>query len=88
MQLERAERIDKVEQTVGELVGDYERLLRAMEGKRGEGEGRRERAKRKIVLEGDEDEDDENERSVAGEEDNENSKGGEKASKRRKVVSE
>lgn len=29
-QLERIERIDKVEQTVGEVVGDYERLLQAL----------------------------------------------------------
>lgn len=29
-QLERLERIDKVEQTVGELVGDYERLLQGL----------------------------------------------------------
>lgn len=30
-QLERVERIDKVEQTVGEVVGDYERLLQGLE---------------------------------------------------------
>lgn len=29
-QLERLERIDKVEQTVGEVIGDYERLLRGL----------------------------------------------------------
>lgn len=85
MQLERAERIDKVEQTVGELVGDYERLLRALEGKRGEGEGRRGRAKRKVVLdEADVDEDDDEgyEDSDAG------NIGGIRESKRRKVVNE
>ena len=31
IQLDRAERADKVEQTVGEVAGDYERLLRGME---------------------------------------------------------
>ncbi len=67
MQLDRTERIDKVEQTVGEVVGDYERLLRGlaeramqaegMENGAGEGSGqRRERAKRKVV-EDEEDED-------------------------------
>ena len=59
MQLERAERIDKVEEALGEQGGDYERLLRGMMG-RGEGGDevgvRRERGKRKIVDE-DEDED-------------------------------
>jgi len=67
MQLDRAERIDKVEEALGEQGGDYERLLRGMEGKgEGEGEGggevgvRRERGKRKVVDEDeDEDEDDE-----------------------------
>ena len=53
MQLERAERIDKVEQTVGEVVGDYERLLRAMEEKRPQ-------SKRKVALV-EEDGDDDNE---------------------------
>ena len=41
IQLDRADRIDKVEETVGDLVGDYERLLRGVEarraGKGGEG---------------------------------------------------
>lgn len=31
IQLNRGERIDKVEQTVGEIAGDYERLLRGLE---------------------------------------------------------
>lgn len=63
MQLDRAERIDKVEQAVGEQAGDYERLLRGMEKwERGGGGGdgaageRRDRGKRKVVLEDDEDE--------------------------------
>lgn len=38
-QLERIERIDKVEQTVGEVVGDYERLLQGLASRQGEGEG-------------------------------------------------
>lgn len=58
MQLDRTERIEKVEQTVGEVAGDYERLLRGLEGGQGSasatGLGRR---KRKVVLD-DEDEDD------------------------------
>lgn len=67
MQLDRLERIDKLEETVGTLQGDYERLLRALQGRGvgdGEGEGsagageKRERPKRKVVDE-DEDEDDE-----------------------------
>ncbi|KAI4093499.1 MAG: hypothetical protein LQ344_002912 [Seirophora lacunosa] len=37
MQLERGERVEKVEEAVGEQVADYERLLRRME-ERGEGE--------------------------------------------------
>jgi len=72
MQLDRTERIDKVEQTVGEVVGDYERLLRGlaeramkaegMENGAGEGSGqRRERAKRKVV---DDEEDEEDEDGV------------------------
>jgi len=63
VQLDRAERIDKVEQAVGEQAGDYERLLRGMEKwERGGGGGdgaageRRDRGKRKVVLEDDEDE--------------------------------
>ena len=63
MQLDRAERVDKVEQTVGELAGDYERLLRNMaKWQGGEASGsseRRERAKRKVVDEDDEDDEDE-----------------------------
>ena len=65
IQLDQSERKDKVEQTVGEVVGDYERLLRGMEKWQGgdasasaSGE-KRERAKRKVVDE--EDEDDETE---------------------------
>ena len=61
MQLDRTERIDKVEQTVGEVVGDYERLLRGLAERalkadgmaengmeNGSGE-RRERGKRKVI---------------------------------------
>ena len=70
MQLDHLDRIDKVEQTVGEVIGDYERLLRrmvekAVKGEVDEGEGgtstnggKRDRAKRKLVIEDDEDEDD------------------------------
>ncbi|KAI4214738.1 MAG: hypothetical protein LQ351_002814 [Letrouitia transgressa] len=63
-QLDRIERIEKVEEQVGELAGDYERLLRAIE-RRKSGDGnpvgdnnneRKERGKRKVVLE-DEEED-------------------------------
>ncbi|MDI1488894.1 MAG: histone acetyltransferase 1 [Ramalina farinacea] len=68
IQLDRAERADKVEQTLGEVAGDYERLLRGMqkwkeaeekshevdEEKAGRSGERRDRGKRKIV----EDEDD------------------------------
>ncbi len=68
IQLERGERVDKVEQTVGEQAGDYERLLRGMEKWEGgaadgkDGERRRERGKRKnVVLDDDDDEDDEGE---------------------------
>ena len=71
MQLDHLDRIDKVEQTVGEVVGDYERLLRRMVEKAVEGEkiiddggeggtstngGKRDRAKRKFVIDDDEDE--------------------------------
>ncbi|MCJ1436369.1 histone acetyltransferase 1 [Xylographa pallens] len=70
MQLDRAERIDKVEEALGEQGGDYERLLRGMEGK-SEGNGelgvRRERGKRKVVDEdedADEDEDVEDNREA------------------------
>lgn len=68
IQLDRAERADKVEQTLGEVAGDYERLLRGMqkwkeaeeksheadEEQAGRSGERRDRGKRKIV----EDEDD------------------------------
>lgn len=73
MQLDKADRIDKVEETVGDLVGDYERLLRGLEagetGNGGEGVGngrveRRDRAKRKVV---DEDEDEDEEQDGEGE---------------------
>ena len=59
IQLDRTERIDKVEETLGDQEADYERLLRNLEGK-GIGSDeigtRRERGKRKIID--DEDEDD------------------------------
>ena len=70
IQLDRADRIDKVEETVGDLVGDYERLLRGLEARKTDkgGEGavngraeRRDRGKRKVVDE-DEDEDEDEER--------------------------
>ena len=62
IQLDRGERIDKVEQAVGEQAGDYERLLRGMEKwEAGGGDGasseRRDRGKRKVVVEDEEDED-------------------------------
>ena len=68
MQLEHLDRIDKVEQTVGEVIGDYERLLRGMvekamkgddgiEGQASRNGEKRERGKRKLVVEDDEDED-------------------------------
>ena len=70
IQLDRAERADKVEQTVGEVAGDYERLLNGMkkwkeaeeksiasDGAGERSEGRRERSKRKILDDEDEDED-------------------------------
>lgn len=67
IQLDRRERIDKVEQTVGEVAGDYERLLRGMEkwarGEAGASSERRDRAKRKVI---DEDEDDEDEDEEMG----------------------
>ena len=72
IQLERGERVDKVEQTVGEQAGDYERLLRGMEkweeGGVGsaDGERRRERGKRKNVVVDDEDDEDENEEVDGG----------------------
>ena len=60
VQLDRAERIDKVEQAVGEQAGDFERLLRGMaKWEDGGGDGaaseRRDRGKRKVVVEDDED---------------------------------
>ncbi|MCJ1283635.1 histone acetyltransferase 1 [Xylographa opegraphella] len=66
IQLDRTDRIDKVEEALGEQGGDYERLLRGMEGKGGgEGEAgvRRERGKRKVV---DEDEDADEDEDVEG----------------------
>lgn len=67
IQLDRLERAEKVEQTVGEVAGDYERLLKSMAkwGAGGAGRGgdaaskagRLDRKKRKIL----EDEDDEDE---------------------------
>jgi histone acetyltransferase 1 len=62
IQLDRAERIDKVEETLGDQAGDYERLLGNLE-KRLTGEfglPRRER-KRKIIEDDDEDDSDEEE---------------------------
>ncbi|MCJ1464726.1 histone acetyltransferase 1 [Pseudocyphellaria aurata] len=61
IQLARSERIEKVEETVGEVAGDYERLLRRLEGAQGNKNGTRSlRRKRKAVLD-DEDEDDDDE---------------------------
>ena len=70
IQLDRGERADKVEQTVGEVTGDYERLLNgikkwkeAEEKSLASSDGgwerreRRERSKRKILDDEDEDED-------------------------------
>ena len=60
IQLDRTERIEKVEETLGDQGADYERLLRNLEGK-GMGSDevgiRRERAKRKVIHEEDEHED-------------------------------
>ena len=59
MQLDRTERIDKVEETLGDQAGDYERLLRALAGNGGanvEVGVRRDRGKRKIIDD-DDDED-------------------------------
>lgn len=58
-QLDRSDRIDKVEQTVGEVAGDYERLLRALgTAKTGSVNGTpaRGRLKRNIVEEDDDEE--------------------------------
>lgn len=63
VQLDRSERIEKVEQTVGEVAGDYERLLRGIEGGKGTAtETGSVRRKRKVVLD-DEDEDDDAEQA-------------------------
>ena len=65
IQLDRGERVDKVEQTVGEVAGDYERLLRGMEkwqggeASAGASSERKDRAKRKVVDEDEGDDDDE-----------------------------
>ena len=69
IQLDRLERAEKVEQTVGEVAGDYERLLRSMAkwGADGAGRGgdavskagRLDRSKRKILDDEDEDDADE-----------------------------
>ena len=69
IQLDRSERAEKVEQTVGDVAGDYERLLREMgkfggngEGAEGSGTGSgagsRARAKRKNVVDDDEEDED------------------------------
>lgn len=61
IQLARSERIEKVEETVGEVAGDYERLLIRLDGAQGTKNGTRSlRRKRKAVLD-DEDEDDDEE---------------------------
>ncbi|KAL9632379.1 MAG: hypothetical protein Q9164_005353 [Protoblastenia rupestris] len=72
IQLDRGERADKVEQTLGEVVGDYERLLRGTEkwrkaekesggndeaAEESSGDKKRQRGKRKNVVDDDEDED-------------------------------
>ena len=67
MQLDRLERVEKVEETVGEVVGDYERLLRGLEGKGGA--KRLGRAKRRIVDDEDEDPEREAEAADAGKHD-------------------
>lgn len=70
-QLDRADRIDKVEQAVGEQAGDYERLLRGMEkwagsdGDAGPSE-RRVRGKRKVIEEDDDEEDEDEEIDMGG----------------------
>lgn len=67
MQLDRSERIEKVEQTVGEVAGDYERLLRGIEGGKGTGNGAGlARRKRKVVMD-EEDEEDEQDGEDVGE---------------------
>ena len=70
MQLERTERVDKVEETLGGVIGDYERLLRGVEKRLsnealgGEDEdpgsgiaGKKDRGKRKTVVDEEDDED-------------------------------
>ena len=71
IQLDRLERAEKVEETVGEVAGDYERLLRSMVnwGANGAGRGtdavskvgRLERSKRKILDDEEEEEDEDHE---------------------------
>ncbi|MCJ1473179.1 histone acetyltransferase 1 [Lambiella insularis] len=76
IQLDRGERIDKVEMALGEQAGDYERLLHKMEERRsgnGVDDGpRTKRGKRKVI---DEDE---------GDEDEDEDEGGEPVAKRRR----
>ncbi|KAL9025754.1 MAG: hypothetical protein Q9196_005476, partial [Gyalolechia fulgens] len=62
MQLERVERVEKVEETVGEQVGDYERLLRRM----GERKERRKKKRGRDEEDEDEDEDEEKEGKKGG----------------------
>lgn len=89
IQLDRLERIDKVEEALGEQQGDYERLLRGMTGREGEGEGavdgigeRKERGKRKTVVD---DEDGDKEEAGGG---GGGTEGGEREAKRRKGMEE
>ena len=96
VQLERGERVDKVEEAVGEQAGDYERLLRGMgkwEGGAADGkdvvggERRRERGKRKnVVLDDEDDEDDEDEDDE--DENEETDEGVERATKRVRIDDE
>ena len=67
MQLDRGERADKVEQTVGEVAGDYERLLNGMKNWKeaeekslagDDREGERTKRSKRRILHDDEDEDD------------------------------
>ena len=76
IQLDRLERAEKVEETVGEVAGDYERLLRSMasRGPGGAGRGtdavskvgRLARGKRKVVDDEEEDEQERGEESGEG----------------------
>lgn len=73
IQFDRTERIDKVEQTVGEVAGDYERLLRAMSGAGGEGgeengeqKERGQRESKRKVIEDDDDDDGDNDNKRRG----------------------